>query len=94
MVLVLSFWGSSAAYANQMLKDRRRFRLGEFLAKAIVAMFAGIMVFLLCEAANVPELTREALVSMAGFLGSETLAVLGVWFRRRLGIEGEAEASE
>lgn len=87
-VLLLSFWGSGAAYANQLLKNGLAFRAGEFVAKSVLAMFAGVLVFLICEAANVPELVRGAMVGMAGFLGSETMAMLRFWYRRRLGIAG------
>jgi hypothetical protein len=83
-VLGISFWGGMAGYLGNMVKYRTSFKWLEFLEKSIVAVFAGLMIFFLCEAAGVSVYVRESMVGMAGFLGSETLILLKAMFKRRV----------
>lgn len=83
-VLFISFLGGITGYMSQIVQQKAKFKFVEFLEKMVVAIFAGIMVAFLCEAANVGFYVRESMVGMAAFLGSETLMLLKTLFKRRV----------
>lgn len=82
-------FGGFLGHILRTINRNEPIRWGVAAAEGLGAGFVGILVYLACQAMNVPEGWTGVIVGVCGWLGaSATIAMLEALVRKRLGIDG------
>jgi hypothetical protein len=73
-VFLLSAWGGLVSYISKVKAgEARAFNFAELIGELVISSFAGMLTFLLCEAAGLNDLLTAALVGICGHMGSRAI---------------------
>lgn len=83
-VIGLSAWGGVVGFWRKMKDGRARpFNIMELVGEIFTSAFAGVMTFLLCEAAGFSSLLTAAFVGISGHMGSRAIAMMENYFSKK-----------
>ena len=85
VVFLLSLWGGLVDYMNQLRKGKK-FNKVLLVINLVTALFAGYMVYYICEAADIAAGWHGPLSGIAGYMGPRALASLEILFKSKLSI--------
>lgn len=84
-VLALASWGGVVGYIRKVgAGEIHRYSFTEFVGEIVTSAFAGMLTFLLCEAAGMTPLLTAAFVGISGHMGSRAIYQLECWAKKRL----------
>ena len=88
-VLLLSTWGGVASFLrNAKLGKARPFNIMELLGEVVISSFAGIVTFMLAQAADINSLLTAALVAISGHMGSRAIIAAETWAEKKFNFMG------
>lgn len=84
-VLLLSIWGGVVNFIQKVRRgESHRWSITELIGEIVIAGFAGIITFYLCEASGIDKLITAAMVGISGHMGSRAIFMMEKHLRRRM----------
>lgn len=84
LVSALSAWGGVVSWLRKRSTgETRPFNIVELVGELVTSAFAGVLVFWLCEAAEIKPLITAALVGISGHMGSRAIYQIENWAAAR-----------
>jgi NhaP-type Na+/H+ or K+/H+ antiporter len=68
-------------------RDRKKIRLGYVLCELVIAGFAGIMIYFLCNGLNFNGQLTSVVAGMAGWIGPQALDAIAAAIKAKTGID-------
>jgi len=73
-VIILSAWGGIASYVRKVRCGIiARFSLVEIVGDIVISAFVGVITFLLCESAAIPQGLAAAIIGVSAHMGSRAI---------------------
>lgn len=95
MVILASAGGTVAFIRKVKSGHARAWNFTEFIGELFTSAFAGVMTFLLCQAAGIDLLKTAGLVGIAGHMGSRAIFMLEKYLAKKFpGAEIDEEGNK
>lgn len=73
-VIILSAWGGIASYIRKVRCGIiARFSLVEIIGDIVISAFVGVVTFLLCDSAGIPQGLSAAIIGVSAHMGSRAI---------------------